>query len=76
MGKLDSLKQNIPLITLSLVAELQEEVEKSLRQRERETDRWSYSLPILRESQQESEEPHSSCHVAEGGDLLDRGGCK
>jgi len=65
---------------LSLVAELKEEVERlrSIRERERETDLWSRTLPSLRQWQQEAapqkaENPQPSCHRAERGRLRDGG---
>lgn len=61
---------------MSLVAELKDKVERlrSIRERKREIDWSSYTLPTLRETQQESKEPRSSCHLAEGGDPVDGGG--
>ena len=60
---------------LSLVAELKEEVERlrNIREREREIDWWSFTLPSLREAPQQSEHSHASHHQAEGGDLGDEG---
>lgn len=53
------------------VAEPKEEVgrQRSIRESETEINWWSYTLPSLREAQQESEEPCPSCDQAEGGDL-------
>ncbi|KFW72624.1 hypothetical protein AS28_04863, partial [Pygoscelis adeliae] len=65
---------------LCLVAELKEEVERlrSIWECEREIDWWSRTLPSLRQRQQmeaprEAEDPLTSCHQVERGDLSDRG---
>ena len=62
------------------MAELKEEVERlrNIRECEREIDWWSSTLPSLRPRQQEAapqeaEDPLSSCHQADRGDLRDRG---
>lgn len=59
---------------LCLLAGLEQEVERlrSVRESKREIGWWSYSLATLKEAWQESEEPCSSNHQAEG-DVADEG---